>query len=216
MTNSIISPEVLDAQAVILSTATTKGMNDWEIESMETSVADINEHLAAAGSSLRYVASELAQIKQNVKTGNWKAFLGSGVLSCSPKYATDLVAAHDKWLCNADVEDAVIAQLTPRSLAALANQTEATRQKVYKMISSAGKGENITEAKIRSVWKKKTPTKSGRVADNTPDAKLQRQVDLNNELASQNKQLRAENTELRKQLSNKVLGQTMEAAVRKR
>ena len=53
MTNSAISPEVLDAQIVNLNAATTKGMNDWEIESMETSVADINEHLAAAGSSLR-------------------------------------------------------------------------------------------------------------------------------------------------------------------
>ena len=204
MTNSAISPEVLDTQVVNLSAATTKGMNDWEIESMETSVADINEHLAAAGSSLRYVASELAQIKQNVKTGNWKAFLESGVLSCSPKYATDLVAAHDKWLCNADVEDAVIAQLTPRSLAALANQTEATRQKVYKMISSAGKGENITEAKIRSVWKKKATTKQ-RVVDNSPDAKLKRANALNNELIEMNKKLKAENAELRKQLSNKLL-----------
>ena len=75
MTNSAITPEVLDAQVVNLNAATTKGMNDWEIESMETSVADINEHLGAAGSSLRYVASELAQIKQNVKKGNWNAFL---------------------------------------------------------------------------------------------------------------------------------------------
>ena len=203
MTNSAISPEVLDAQIVNLNAATTKGMNDWEIESMETSVADINEHLAAAGSSLRYVASELAQIKQNVKTGNWKAFLESGVLSCSPKYATDLVAAHDKWLCNADVEDAVIAQLTPRSLAALANQTEAVRQKVYKMISSAGKGENITEAKIRSVWKKKGAVKSA--IDRSPDEKLKRANTLNKQLAEMNRKLKAENADLRRQLSKKLL-----------
>jgi hypothetical protein len=203
MTNSAISPEVLDAQIVNLNSATTKGMNDWEIESMETSVADINEHLAAAGSSLRYVASELAQIKQNVKTGNWKAFLESGVLSCSPKYATDLVAAHDKWLCNADVEDAVIAQLTPRSLAALANQTEAVRQKVYKMISSAGKTENITEAKIRSVWKKKGAAKSA--VDRTPDEKLKRANTLNKQLTEMNRKLKAENADLRRQLSKKLL-----------
>ena len=200
MTNSAISPEVLDAQIVNLNSATTKGMNDWEIESMETSVADINEHLAAAGSSLRYVASELAQIKQNVKTGNWKAFLESGVLSCSPKYA---VAAHDKWLCNADVEDAVIAQLTPRSLAALANQTEAVRQKVYKMISSAGKTENITEAKIRSVWKKKGAAKSA--VDRSPDEKLKRANTLNKQLAEMNRKLKAENADLRRQLSKKLL-----------
>jgi hypothetical protein len=184
---------------------------------METSVADINEHLGAAGSSLRYVASELAQIKQNVKKGNWNAFLESGVLTCSPKYATDLVAAHDKWLCNADVEDSIIAQLSPRSLAAMANQTEAVRQKVYKMISGAGKGENISEAKIRACWKKKAPAKAA--VDNSPDAKLQRQMDLNNELNAQNKQLRAENAELRKQLSNKVLGAagyTVETVARKR
>ena len=204
MANSSISPEVIGSQEVKLSNGTTKGMNDWEIESMKASVADINEHLGAAGNSLRFVASELAQVKQNIKPGNWNAFLNSGVLSCSPKFATDLVAAHDKWLCNTDVEDAMIAQLSPRSLAAMANRTEEERQKVYKMISTAKKGENITEAKIRSTWKKKTTAKT--TADNSPDSKLKRANSLNKELLEQNKKLKAENAELRKQLSNKVLG----------
>ena len=41
-------------------------------------------------------------------------------------------------------------------------------------------------------------------------------MDLNNELNAQNKKLRAENIELRKQLSNKVLGVEMETVVSKR
>ena len=205
MTNSAISPEVLDAQIVNLNAATTKGLSEWEVESMETSVADINEHLGAAGNSLRYVAAELSAIKTNLKKkkANWKAFLESGVLSCSPKFATDLVSAHDNWLVTSDVEDAVIAQLTPRSLAALANQPEAIRQKVYKMISSAGKSENITEAKIRSVWRKKGAAKSA--VDRSPDEKLKRANTLNKQLAEMNRKLKAENAELRKQLSKKLL-----------
>tara|TARA_R100000458_G_C8254541_1_gene230846 strand:+ start:832 stop:1488 length:657 start_codon:yes stop_codon:yes gene_type:complete len=218
MTSSAITPEIIDSQVVNLSSATTKGLSDWEIETMETSVADINEHLGAAGNSLRYVAAELSTIKKNVKkSANWNAFLESGVLSCSPKFASDLVAAHDKWLCTADVEDAVIAQLSPRSLAAMANRTEPERQKVYKMISTADKKTQITEAKVRACFNKKKPAKGkGRVVDNSPDAKLERQIALNKELESQNRKLRAENAELRKQLSNKVLGVEMETVISKR
>ena len=217
MTSSAITPEILDSQIVNLNSATTKGLSDWEVETMETSVADINEHLGAAGNSLRYVAAELSTIKKNVKkSANWNAFLESGVLSCSPKFASDLVAAHDKWLCTADVEDAVIAQLSPRSLAAMANKTEPERQRVYKMISTADKKTQITEAKVRACFNKKKPLKNARKIDNSSDAKLDRQIALNKELESQNRKLRAENAELRKQLSNKVLGVEMETVVSKR
>ena len=198
-----ITPEVVDIAAVSLSGATTKGMDSWAVEAMEESVSDINEHLGRAGASLRYVALQLTEIKKNVKPGNWKAFLESGALACSPKYATDLVAAHTKWLATADVEDSVIAQLTPRSLAAMANASDSERKKVFRLIENAGAKDSITEAKVRAamrgkkVAKKKIPT--------TTDERLERQMAANAELMDMNKKLREENTSLRKQLSSKLV-----------
>ena len=98
----------------------------------------------------------------------------------------------------------------------MANKTEPERQRVYKMISTADKKTQITEAKVRACFNKKKPLKNARKIDNSSDAKLDRQIALNKELESQNKKLRAENAELRKQLSNKVLGVEMETVVSKR
>ncbi len=210
-----VTPEVVDIPLVSLSGATVKGMDSWAVEAMEDSVGDINEHLASAGASLRYVALQLSEIRKNIKPGNWKAFLESGVLACSPKYATDLVAAHTKWLANADVEDSVIAQLTPRSLAAMANASDSERQKVFKLIENAGAKESITEAKVRAAMKGRKAIKK-KVPMNF-DERLERQIAANAELMNINRKLREENTNLRKQLSSKLVdGSRWEAAVKKR
>ncbi len=198
-----ITPEVIDIPLVSLSNATVKGMDSWAVEAMEESVGDINEHLGRAGASLRYVALQLTEIKKNVKPGNWKAFLESGALACSPKYATDLVAAHTKWLANADVEDSVIAQLTPRSLAAMANASDTERQKVFNLIENAGAKDSITEAKVRAAMKGKKISK--KKAPITIDERLEREINANAELMDMNKRLREENANLRKQLSSKLL-----------
>ncbi len=198
-----ITPEVVDIPLISLSGATIKGMDNWAVEAMEESVGDINEHLGRAGASLRYVALQLTEIKKNVKPGNWKAFLESGVLACSPKYATDLVAAHTKWLANAEVEDSVIAQLTPRSLAAMANGSDSERQKVFNLIENAGAKDSITEAKVRAAMKGNKATK--RKTPMTIDQRLERQMAANAELIDMNRRLREENTNLRKQLSSKLI-----------
>ena len=198
-----ITPEVVDIPLISLSGATVKGMDNWAVEAMEESVSDINEHLGRAGASLRYVALQLTEIKKNVKAGNWKAFLESGVLACSPKYATDLVAAHTKWLANADVEDSVIAQLTPRSLAAMANASDSERQKVFNLIENAGSKDTITEAKVRAAMKGKRAVK--KKAHMTFDERLEKQITANAELIDMNKKLREENMNLRKQLSSKLI-----------
>ncbi len=198
-----ITPEVVDIPLINLSGATVKGMDSWAVEAMEESVGDINEHLGRAGASLRYVALQLTEIKKNIKVGNWKAFLESGVLACSPKYATDLVAAHTKWLANADVEDSVIAQLTPRSLAAMANASDSERQKVFKLIENAGAKDSITEAKVRATMKGRKAAK--KKAPTTIDERVKKLISANTELVNINKKLRKENTSLRKQLSNKLI-----------
>ncbi len=198
-----ITPEVVDIPLVSLSGATVKGMDGWAIEAMEESVSDINDHLGRAGASLRYVALQLTEIKKNVKPGNWKAFLESGALSCSPKYATDLVAAHTKWLANADIEDSVIAQLTPRSLAAMANASESERQKVFNLIENAGAKDSITEAKVRAAMKGRKAAK--KKINMSTDERLEKQIATNSELLKMNRRLREENANLRKQLSSKLV-----------
>ena len=133
-----ISAQSNDFEAIQLTPACTKGLGSLIVSAMKESATEINEELATAGQCLRAVAAQLYEIKQNVKSGNWKAFVESGAIHCTPKYASDLVSAHEKWLSSSDVDDALIAHLSPRSLAAMANATEDQRERVYKLRKNNG------------------------------------------------------------------------------
>ena len=148
-----LSPtEVVDLANIPLNSEVTKGLVPAQVEYVKESVVEINEELSCVGQSLRAVAANLADIKSNIKPGNWRAFLKSGAINCSERFAVDLVSAYTNWLGSSDIEDNLLASLTPRSLALMGSKgvTEKERQKVFEAVEN---GERMTEAAVRVLVK---------------------------------------------------------------
>merc|ERR1712025_1426259 len=148
-----LSPtEVVDLASIPLNSEVTKGLVPAQVEYVKESVVEINEELNCVGQSLRAVAASLSDIKSNIKPGNWRAFLKSGAINCSERFAIDLVSAYTNWLGGSDIEDKLLASLTPRSLALMGGKgvTDKERQKVFEAV---GNGERMTEAAVRVLVK---------------------------------------------------------------
>tara|TARA_Y100001968_G_scaffold182485_1_gene167085 strand:- start:428 stop:1048 length:621 start_codon:yes stop_codon:yes gene_type:complete len=148
-----LSPtEVVDLASVSLNHEVTKGLVPAQVEYVKESVLEINGELSCVGQSLRAVAANLADIKDNIKPGNWRAFLKSGAVNCSERFAVDLVSAYTNWLSGSDINDDLLASLTPRSLALMGSKgvTDKERQKVFEAVES---GERVTEATVRVLVK---------------------------------------------------------------
>merc|ERR1712224_1054211 len=148
-----LSPtEVVDLASNSLISEVTKGLVPAQVEYVKESVLEINEELSCVGQSLRAVAASLSDIKGNIKPGNWRAFLKSGAINCSERFAVDLVSAYTNWLGSSDIEDKLLASLTPRSLALMGGKgvTDKERQKVFEAVES---GQRITEAAVRVLVK---------------------------------------------------------------
>ncbi len=148
-----LSPtEIVDLASIDLNNEVIKGLVPAQVEFVKESAVEINEELSCVGQSLRTVAANLSDIKNNIKPGNWRAFLKSGAINCSERFAVDLVSAYNNWLGGSDIEDNLLASLTPRSLALMGSKgvTDKERQKVFKALES---GERVTEAKVRVLVK---------------------------------------------------------------
>merc|ERR1712025_1145195 len=148
-----LSPtEVVDLASISLNGEVTKGLVPAQVEYVKESVAEINEELSCVGQSLKAVAANLSDIKSNIKPGNWRAFLKSGSINCSERFAVDLVSAYTNWLGGSDIEDNLLASLTPRSLALMGSKgvTDKERRKVFEAVEN---GERMTEAAVRSLVK---------------------------------------------------------------
>merc|ERR1711959_245690 len=154
--------EVVDLANIALNNEVTKGLVPAQVEYVKESVVEINEELSCVGQSLRAVAANLSDIKSNIKPGNWRAFLRSGAINCSERFAVDLVSAYTNWLGGSDIQDNLLASLTPRSLALMGSKgvTEKESQKVFRAVES---GARMTEAAVRVIvkgGKKKARTSS--------------------------------------------------------
>merc|ERR1712093_386008 len=148
-----LSPtEVVDPANITLNNEVTKGLVPAQVKYVKESVVEINEELSCVGQSLRAVAANLADVKSNIKPGNWRAFLKSGTINCSERFAVDLVSAYTNWLGGSDIDDNLLASLTPRSLALMGSKgvTDKERQKVFKAVEN---GERMTEAAVRVLVK---------------------------------------------------------------
>ena len=144
--------EVVDLANIPLGSEVTKGLVPAQVEYVKGSVLEINEELSCVGQSLKAVAANLSDIKSNIKPGNWRAFLKSGAIHCSERFAIDLVSAYTNWLGGCDIDDNLLASLTPRSLALMGSKgvTDKERQKVFQAVES---GERMTEATVRVLVK---------------------------------------------------------------
>ena len=190
-----LSPtEIVDLAKITLDNEVTKGLVPAQVEYVKESVVEINEELSCVGQSLRAVAASLSDIKNNIKPGNWRAFLKSGAINCSERFAVDLVSAYTNWLGGSDVEDNLLASLTPRSLALMGSKgvTDKERQKVFEAVVS---GERVTEATVRVIVKgMKGKTKSSRAKTESQKIKLLKEKIVNykkiiNILQDENKKL---------------------------
>ena len=197
-----LSPtEVVDLASIPLNAEVTKGLVPAQIEYVKESVVEINEELSCVGQSLRAVAANLSDIKSNIKPGNWRAFLKSGAINCSERFAIDLVSAYTNWLGGSDIEDNLLASLTPRSLALMGSKgvTDKERQKVFEAVEN---GERMTEATVRVLVKgnKKRRTNSHKMTESEKIKSLQQKIDTYKKIISN---LQDENKKLSKLLSNR-------------
>ena len=197
-----LSPtEVVEIGGITLNHEVTKGLVPAQVEYVKESVVEINEELSCVGQSLRSVAANLSDIKKNIKPGNWRAFLKSGSINCSERFAVDLVSAYTNWLGGSDINDNLLASLTPRSLALMGSKgvTDKERQKVFEAVES---GERMTEATVRVLVRGgKRGTKISSAKTESEKIKL-----LNKKIETYKKlihNLQDENKKLSKLLSNR-------------
>ena len=197
-----LSPtEVINLASIPLDSEVTKGLVPAQVEYVKESVAEINEELNCVGQSLRAVAANLSDIKSNIRPGNWRAFLKSGAINCSERFAIDLVSAYTNWLGGSDIEDKLLASLTPRSLALMGSKgvTDKERQKVFEAVEN---GERMTEATVRSLVKgtKKKVNNSPQKTESEKIKSLKRKIETYKKLINN---LQDENKKLSKLLSNR-------------
>ena len=197
-----LSPtEVVDLAKITLDSEVTKGLVPAQVEYVKESVVGINEELSCVGQSLRAVAANLSDIKDNIKPGNWRAFLKSGAINCSERFAIDLVSAYTNWLGGSDINDNLLASLTPRSLALMGSKgvTDKERQKVFAAVES---GERMTEAAVRVLVKgSKRKAKMSSLKTESEKIKLLKDKIENYKKVISN--LQDENQKLSKMLSNR-------------
>tara|TARA_Y100001968_G_C19406206_1_gene743777 strand:- start:1228 stop:1848 length:621 start_codon:yes stop_codon:yes gene_type:complete len=193
--------EVVNLANIALNNEVTKGLVPAQIEYVKESAAEINEELSCVGQSLRAVAANLADIKENIKPGNWRAFLKSGAINCSERFAVDLVSAYTNWLAGSDIEDKLLASLTPRSLALMGSKgvTDKERQKVFEAVES---GERMTEAAVR-VLVKGGKKKAGSPSLKTESEKIKLLKEKIETYKAVINNLQDENKKLSKLLSNR-------------
>ena len=197
-----LSPtEVVDLTRVPLNSEVTKGLVPAQVEYVKESVAEINEELGCVGQSLRAVAASLSDIKSNIKPGNWRAFLKSGAINCSERFAVDLVSAYTNWLGGSDINDNLLASLTPRSLALMGSKgvTDKERQKVFEAVEN---GERMTEAAVRVLVKggKKKMNRSSQKTESEKIRLLKEKIETYKKVINN---LEDENKKLSELLSNR-------------
>ena len=197
-----LSPaEVVDIANIPLNSEVTRGLVPAQVEYVKESVVEINEELSCVGQSLRAVAANLSDIKSNIKPGNWRAFLKSGAINCSERFAVDLVSAYTNWLGGSDIEDNLLASLTPRSLALMGSKgvTDKERQKVFEAVVS---GERMTEAAVRVLVKgnKRKGIASSQKTESEKIKHLKEKIETYKKVINN---LQDENKKLSKLLSNR-------------
>ena len=203
-----LSPtEVVDLASIPLNNEVTRGLVPAQVEYVKESVLEINEELSCVGQSLRAVAASLSDIKGNIKPGNWRAFLKSGAINCSERFAIDLVSAYTNWLGGSDIEDNLLASLTPRSLALMGSKgvTDKERQKVFEALAN---GERMTEATVRIIVKggKKRAASTRNKTESEKIKSLKQKIEAYRKIINN---LKDENKKLSELLSNREKFETI-------
>tara|TARA_R110002012_G_scaffold287269_1_gene479543 strand:+ start:624 stop:1238 length:615 start_codon:yes stop_codon:yes gene_type:complete len=160
------------AMMIKLPEGAVKGLAPINILMMKQAAVDVNESWAVAGNAIKASCETLYNLKRNVKRGNWTAFIKSGVLNISAKTASDLVNVYDKWLVYSDdVPDSLLSTMSPRTLSAVANTDEKTRNKILSKVMTAAK---TSESDVRKIIKDATPNKAKLMIETRTDDDLEK------------------------------------------
>ena len=128
-----------------------KGLNKTEKEIIHVNIQEANKALKGAGQSILKAAKLLAEMKVLVKNKNWFALTESKDILISGRSARDLASAYENWLKNTLVPDAVLAQLSSRTLAKIGKVDSSTRNTVEKFLKS---GNKCTESDLSQLIQK--------------------------------------------------------------
>ena len=139
-----------------------------QIRYVKTKVLDINEAHGVAGNATRAAARALVDIKTDVKKKNWVALCESGALSMSSRNAQDLANAYESWLAFANIPEAILSQVSYRTLAKIG---KADAQKRAKAIDAMVKNGSLSEPELNKILRK-TAKKSARWDDLMKDAEV--------------------------------------------
>ncbi len=146
-----------ELESIDLSKATVKGLALSQIRFIKAKVLDINEASGVAGNAIRAAARALVDIKKDVKKKNWVALCESGALSISSRNAQDLANAYESWLVFANVPEAVLSQVSYRSLARIG---KADASKRAKAIETMMRNKGLSEGDLNKILRK--PAKKSR------------------------------------------------------
>ena len=96
-----------------------------EEKEVRKEIVRANNYLNTAGISLFAVACHLSVVKRKLyserggKPRGWNAYLDSGILHCSIRFAQDFIGAHESWLVEYDGDEYLLAGLPSRSRSAM-------------------------------------------------------------------------------------------------
>ena len=145
--------DTMEYKDIVVSEDVIKGMAPILREEIKKNIGLANEAWTTSGTALRACASMLAEIRANVKDGNWNALLKSGDLNFSKSVAIDLLAAHN-WLESSSIPDRFLTNISARTLGTVARLKDGNKKEaiVEKIIATEGKG--FPESELRKMMKK--------------------------------------------------------------
>ena len=161
--------DIINVDSVYLTNEVTSGLFPDQVLGLKERVLEVNDELGAIGVSVRHAAATLYDIKCNLKPGNWRAFLKSGVVNCSERNAIDLVSAHEKWLGVFEGDPSLLSGLSARSLMMMGKVEEGKRMKVFEAAES---GEKLTESYVRYLIKGKNKSSKKKAAPKSVDKRV--------------------------------------------
>ncbi len=140
-----------DLESVDLGSEATKGLALSQVRFIKAKVLDVNEASGVAGNAIRAAARALVDIKKDVKRKNWIALCESGALSMSSRNAQDLANAYESWLAFANVPEAVLSQVSFRTLAKIGKVDSAKRGKAIEVMMH---NQGLSESDLNKILKK--------------------------------------------------------------
>ena len=166
-----------------------------EIE-LSVKIDETNKELEKAGKSILQVAKLLSQAKNLVRNKNWVELTNTGALVVPGRVARDLASAYENWLENSSIPEAVLTQVSARTLARIGKVEPSLRLKIEKHLNQEIK---YTESNL-SQFLRKPRSKQESIDELIEEAKSIADKMPDEEKIEKFKSLLIENIQLKKKI----------------